>query len=227
MLGDFPTHERLVRDLVSDSEFTSIFVNYSRSPEAKYPTAINEAYAATKWVAAHGDEINVDDKRLAVVGTSAGGTIATVTALKCKVEGGPALKAQILFCPVTDADFETSSYSEYADGYLCTKNMEKWFWDNHVPDVAQRREIYASPLQASIEQLEGLPPAHIQVAGNDVLRDEGVAYARKLDAAGVEVTLVCYDGMIHDYACLNYLSQIPAVRTALHQAAEELKRHLK
>ena len=227
MLGDFPTHERLVRDLVFDSEFTSIFVEYSRSPEAQYPTAINEAHAATKWVAAHGDEINVDGERLAVVGNSAGGSIATVVALKCKLEGGPALKAQILLWPGTDADLGRSSYNEYAEGYLLTKNMVKWFWENYIPDVARRREIYASPLQASIEELKGLPPAHIQVAGNDVLRDEELAYARKLDEAGVEVTLVCYDGMIHDYGCLNHLSQIPAVRVALHQAAEELRRHLK
>jgi acetyl esterase len=169
----------------------------------------------------------VDGKRLAVIGNSAGGTTAAVTALKCKLEGGPALKAQVLFCPATDADLERSSYSEYADGYFLTKNMMKWFWDNYVPDLAQRREVYAFPLQASIEQLTGLPPAHIQVAGNDVLRDEGVAYARKLDAAGVEVTLVSYDGMIHDYGFVNYLSRFPTVRTALHQAAEELKRHLK
>ncbi len=220
VLGDFLTHERLVRDLVSDSEITAIFVNYTRSPEAQYPVAINEAYAATKWVAAHGDEINVDGKRLAVVGNSAGANIAAVTALKCKLEGGPALKGQLLFCPETDANFETSSYDEYAEGYLVTKNMMKWFWDNHVPDLARRREVYASPLQAGIDQLKGLPPAHIQVAGNDVLRDEGVAYARKLDAAGVEVTLVRYDGMIHDYCFFNHLSRIPAVRTALHQVGD-------
>jgi acetyl esterase/lipase len=128
---------------------------------------------------------------------------------------------------MTDANFETSSYDEYADGYLLSKNMVKWFWDNYIAELAQRREVYVSPLQASTEQLKGLPPAYIQVAGNDVLRDEGVAYARKLDAAGVEVTLVSYDGMIHDFGCLNYLSRIPAVRTALHQAAEELKRYLK
>jgi acetyl esterase/lipase len=133
MLGDFPTHERLVRDLVSDSGFTSIFVNYTRSPEAKYPTAINEAYAATKWVAAHGDEINVDGKRLAVLGNSAGGTMAAVTALKCKLEGGPALKAQILLWPGADADLERSSYNEYANGYLLTKSMVKWFWDTTFP----------------------------------------------------------------------------------------------
>jgi acetyl esterase len=199
VLGDFLTHERLVRDLVSDSEITAIFINYTRSPEARYPTAINEAYAATKWVAANGDEITVDGKRLALVGNSAGANIAAVTALKCKLEGGPALKGQLLFCPMTDANFETSSYNEYAEGYLITKNMMKWFWDNHVPDLVQRREVYASPLQVGIEQLKGLPPAHIQIAGNDVLRDEGVAYARKLDAAEVEVTLVRYDSMIHDY----------------------------
>jgi acetyl esterase len=226
VLGDFLTHERLVRDLVSDSEITAIFINYTRSPEARYPTAINEAYAATKWVAANGNEINVDGKRLALVGNSAGANIAAVTALKCKLEGGPALKGQLLFCPMTDANFETSSYNEYAEGYLITKNTMKWFWDNHVPDLAQRREVYASPLQAGIEQLKGLPPAHIQIAGNDVLRDEGVAYARKLDAAEVEVTLVRYDSMIHDYCCFNHLGRVPAVRSALHQAAEELKRYL-
>jgi acetyl esterase len=131
--------------------------------------------------------------------------IATVTALKCKLEGGPVLKAQVLFCPATDANLERSSYNEYADGYSLTNNMVKWFWDNYVPDLAQRRELYASPLRASEKQLTGLPPAHIQVAGNDVLRDEGVAYARKLDAAGVEVTLVRYDGMIHGYEFVNYL----------------------
>ena len=141
VLGDFLTHERLVRDLVSDSEITAIFINYTRSPEAWFPTAINEAYAATKWVAANGDEINVDGKRLALVGNSAGANIAAVTALKCKLEGGPTLKGQLLFCPMTDANFETSSYNEYAEGYLLTKNMMKWFWDNHVPDLAQRREV--------------------------------------------------------------------------------------
>jgi acetyl esterase/lipase len=227
ILGDFPTHERFVRDVVVDSGFAAVFVNYTPSPEAQYPTAINQAYAATKWVAEHGSEIHVDGKRLAVVGDSVGGNMTAVVALMAKDKGGPEIKCQVLFWPVTDANFETASYQEYADGYFLTKGMMKWFWDAYLPDPARRREIYASPLQASIEQLKGLPPAHIQVAGNDVLRDEGVAYARKLDAAGVEVTLVCYDGMIHDYGGVNYLSQIPAVRTALHQAAEELKRHLK
>jgi acetyl esterase len=167
MLGDFPTPERLVRDLVSDSGFISIFVNYTRSPEAKYPTAINEAYAVTKWVTAHGDEIGVDGKRLAVVGNSAGGTMAAVTALKCKLEGGPPLKAQILFWPATDADLERSSYNEYANGYLLTKSMVKWFWDNNVPDLAQRREndsIRSAPCADSAIWIQDFGPVATRCA---------------------------------------------------------------
>lgn len=227
ILGDFPTHERFVRDLVADSGFSAVFVNYTPSPEAQYPTAINEAYAATKWVAENGDEINVDGKKLALVGNSVGGNMTAVVALMAMSKGGPAIKNQILFWPVTNADFETGSYNEYADGYFLTKPMMKWFWDAYTTDPRQRKEITASPLLASIEELTGLPPAMIQTAGNDVLRDEGEAYARKLDAAGVDVTAVRYEGLIHDYGLLNPLSQIPAVRVALHQAAEELRKHLK
>ena len=227
VLGDFPTHERFVRDLVADSGYPAVFVNYTPSPEAQYPTAINQAYAATKWVAENGDKINVDGKTLAVVGNSVGGNMTAVVALMAKDKGGPALKNQILFWPVTNADFETESYNEYTDGYFLTKGMMKWFWDAYTTDPKKRKEIYASPLLASTEELNGLPPALIQTDGNDVLRDEGEAYARKLDAAGVDVTAVRYEGLIHDYGLLNPLSQIPAVRVALHQAAEELRRHLK
>ena len=227
ILGDFPTHERFVRDLVVDSGFTAVFVNYTPSPEAQYPTAINQAYAATKWVAEHGGEINVDGKRLAVVGNSVGGNMTAVVALMAKDKGGPEIKCQVLFWPVTDANFETPSYQEYADGYFLTKGMMKWFWDAYIPDRAQRREVYASPLQADPKHLEGLPPALIQTAGNDVLRDEGEAYARNLDGAGVDVTAVRYEGLIHDYGLLNAISQVPAVRAALHQAAQELKKHLR
>jgi acetyl esterase len=227
VLGDYPTHERFVRDLVADSGFTAIFVNYTPSPEAQYPTAINEAYAATKWVAAHGDEINVDGGTLALVGNSVGGNMTAVIALKAKLEGGPALKCQVIFWPVTDANFDTESYTTYAQGYFLTRPLMQWFWDAYTKDAGQRREIYASPLQASLEQLKGLPPALVQTAGNDVLRDEGEAYARKMDAAGVEVTAVRYSGLIHDYGLLNALAHIPAVRDALHQAAEMLKKHLK
>ncbi|HEY0789967.1 MAG TPA: alpha/beta hydrolase [Chthoniobacterales bacterium] len=226
VLGDFPTHERFVRDLVADSGFAAVFVNYTPSPEAHYPTAIHEAYAATKWVAAHGAEINVDGRRLALVGNSVGGNMTAAVALLARHRGGPDLKCQVLFWPVTNAAFDTPSYQEYAEGYFLSKAMMQWFWDCYTTDPAQRREIYASPLQATAEQLAGLPPALIQTAGNDVLRDEGEAYARKLDGAGVDVTAVRYNGLIHDYGLLNAISQVPAVRAALHQAAEELKRHL-
>jgi acetyl esterase len=226
ILGDFPTHERFVRDLVADSGFAAVFVNYTPSPEAQYPAAINQAYAATRWVAAHGGEIQVDGERLALVGNSVGGNMTAVVALMAQDKGGPTIKCQVLFWPVTDANFETPSYQEYADGYFLTKGMMKWFWDAYTTDPAQRREAYASPLQAATERLAGLPPALIQTAGNDVLRDEGEAYARKLDGAGVDVTAVRYEGLIHDYGLLNAISQVPAVRAALHQAAEELKKHL-
>ncbi|MDO7895493.1 alpha/beta hydrolase [Pseudomonas citrulli] len=227
VLGDFPTHERLVRDLVAGSGAVAVFVNYTPSPEAHYPVAINQAYAATKWVAEHGKQINVDGKRLAVVGNSVGGNMAAVVALMAKDKGTPAIRFQALLWPVTDASFETASYNQFAEGHFLSKNMMKWFWDNYTTDAGQRSEIYASPLKASTAQLKGLPPALVQTAEADVLRDEGEAYARKLDAAGVPVTAVRYNGMIHDYGLLNVVSQVPAVRSAMLQVSQELKQHLK
>jgi acetyl esterase/lipase len=227
VLGDFPTHERLVRDLVAASGAVAVFPNYTRSPEAKYPTAINQMYGATKWVAEHGAEIQVDGKRLAVVGNSVGGNAAGVISLMAKDKGGPAIRFTVMMWPVTDANFETGSYHELAEGHFLSRNMMKWFWDNYAPDIRQRREIYASPLQATIEKLKGLPPTLIQVAENDVLRDEGEAYARKLDLAGVDVTHVRYDGLIHDWGLLNPISQLPGVRASLLQVGEALKKRLR
>ena len=225
VLGDFETHKRFVRDLVVYSQVAAVFVEYTRSPEAKYPVAINQAYAATKWVAANGAEINVDGSKLAIAGNSVGGNMTAAVALMAKDKKGPALRMQLLLWPVTDADFDTASYHQYADKRFLTRNMMIWFWDNYTsPD--KRKEIYASPLQASLEQLKGLPPAVIQTAENDVLRDEGEAYARKLDAAGVPVALLRIQGMIHDYGLLNPLADIPAVRVALREAAWELRNAL-
>ncbi|QNA45890.1 alpha/beta hydrolase [Lacibacter sediminis] len=226
VIGDYPTHERFIRDLVINSGAVGIYVDYSRSPEAKYPVAVNEAYTATKWVAENGAQINVDGKRLAVVGNSAGGNIAAATTLMAKDKQGPEIKFQVLFWPVTNADFETTSYNQYANDRFLTKSMMKWFWDNYIPDVEDRNQVYASPLKASLSQMKGLPPALVQTAENDVLRDEGEAYARNLNEAGVAVTLVRYQGMIHDYGLLNPLAHIPEVQSALRQAANELKAHL-
>ena len=226
VLGDFPTHQRFVRDLVIYSGATGIFVEYSRSPEVKYPVALNESYAALKWVAEHGSELRVDGKRLAVVGNSAGGNLAAATALMAKNKKGPELKFQLLFWPVTNADFETGSYNQYATSRFLTKNMMIWFWDNYIAKK-QRKEIFASPLQATLSDLKGLPPTLVQTAENDVLRDEGEAYARKMDQAGVDVTLVRIEGMIHDYGLLNPLATVPAVQSALRAAGTELKNALK
>ncbi|WP_415769879.1 alpha/beta hydrolase [Pseudomonas sp. LB3P38] len=226
VLGDYPTHQRLIHDLVVGSGAVAVYVDYTPSPEAHYPTAINQAYAATRWVAEHGKEIGVDGKRLAVAGNSVGGNMAAVVALMAKEQKTPALRFQLLMWPVTNAQFDTGSYRQFAEGHFLTKGMMNWFWDSYTTDTAERAQIHASPLQASAEQLKGLPAALVQTAEFDVLRDEGEAYARHLDAAGVPVTAVRYNGMIHDFGLLNPLSQIPQAKAAVRQAALELKTHL-
>ncbi|MES1217816.1 MAG: alpha/beta hydrolase [Bacteroidota bacterium] len=226
VLGDYPTHRRLVRDLVIESGAVAVFPDYTPSPEAHYPVAINQIYATIKWVSEHGNKIGVNGKNLAVVGNSVGGNMTASVVLMAKEKNGPPIKLQVMLWPVTDANFETGSYKELGEGRFLTKNMMIWFWDNYLPDKNVRKEIFASPLQASLEQLNGLPPALIQTAENDVLRDEGEAYARKLDEAGVPVTLTRYGGLIHDYGLLNPLAEVPAVKTALLQAAAVIKETL-
>jgi acetyl esterase/lipase len=226
VLGDYPTHRRMVRDLVVLSGFAAVFVNYTRTPDAQYPRAVNEIYAATKWVAENGAEINVDGERLAVVGNSVGGNMTAVTTLMAKEKGGPEIKLQILMWPIVDADFETDSYKQFGEKRFLTTPLMKWMYDLYTTDPEQRKQIYASPLQATVEQLKGLPPALIQVAESDILRDEGEAYGRKLDEAGVKVTTVRYNGMIHDFGLLNGLAEVPATRSLFVHAAAELKKHL-
>jgi acetyl esterase len=227
VLGDFPTHKRFVRDLVVLSGCAAVFVNYTPSPEAIYPQAINEIYAATKWVAEHGDEINVDGKKLAIVGNSVGGDMATVTAIMAKEKGNPDIKLQILFWPVTDAQFDKESFELYGEDRFLTTSVMKWMWDQYTKDEAEKRSHHASPLQATVDQLKGLPPTLIQVAENDILRDEGEAYGRKLDEAGVKVTTIRYNGMIHDFGLLNALAELPTTRSLFEHAAAELRKYLK
>jgi acetyl esterase/lipase len=227
VLGDYPTHKRLLRDLVVHSGMAGVFVDYTPSPEAKYPVAITEAYVATKWVAENGAEINVDGSRLAVAGNSVGGNMAAVVALMAKEKKGPAIQFQVLLWPVTDASFDTDSYHMFASDRFLTRNMMIWFWDNYTGDDSHRQDIFASPLRASLDQLKGLPPALVQVAENDVLRDEGEAYARKMNEAGVPVSLIRCQGMIHDYGMLNPLADIPEVQSVLRYAACEIRNALK
>ncbi|EAR9474410.1 alpha/beta hydrolase [Escherichia coli] len=226
VLGDFPTHERLIRDLVRSSGAAAVYVDYTPSPEAHFPVAINQAYEATKWVAEHGQEIGVDGSRLGLVGNSVGGNMVASVALQAKQFNGPKIRYNVMLWPVTDANFNSASYNQYENGYFLTKNMMKWFWDNYTTSASDRNNILASPLRATTEQLKGFPQTLIQTAELDVLRDEGEAFGRKLDAAGVPVTVTRYNGMIHDYGLLNPLSQEPTVKTALEQAGAELHKHL-
>ncbi len=224
VLGDQDTHDRLIREIANGAEATVVFVKYTPSPEAQYPVPIEEAYAATEWVARHGNEINVDPSRMAVVGDSVGGNMAAVVALLAKARGGPPIRVQVLFYPVTEAGFDTPSYDQFADGYWLTREAMKWFWDQYAPDPAVRSEPTASPLYASVEQLRGLPEAIIMVGECDVLRDEVEAYARKLIEAGVKVTATRYLGIIHDFVLLNPITDTPAPRDAIARAGNMLRK---
>jgi len=226
ILGDYPTHKRLVRDLVVASGYASVFVNYTPSPEAQYPQAINEIYAATKWVAANGGEIGVDGTNLAVVGNSVGGNMTGVTALMAKEKNGPKIKFHIMMWPVTDATFEQESYARFGADRFLTEPLMKWMWDQYTTNLEARKEKHASLLNATVEELKGLPPVLIQVAENDILRDEGEAYGRKLEQAGVTVTTVRYNGMIHDWGMLNGLANENGTKSLILHAAAELKKHL-
>ena len=227
VLGGPDTHDRLVRELANSIHTAIVFVNYTPSPEARYPVPVEQAYAATKWVAENGHTINVDSSRLAVVGDSVGGNMAAAVTLFAKERGGvPKISFQVLFYPVTDANFDTPSYHAYQDGYFLTREAMKWFWDNYTSNQTNRKQPTVSPLQATIEQLKELPPALIINGEFDVLRDEGEAYAHKLIEAGVPVTAVRYHGTIHDFVMLNPITNTPAPRGAIGQASYVLKKIL-
>lgn len=226
VLGGFDTHERLVRELANKANAAIVFVNYTPSPDAQYPIPLEEAYAATKWVAENGSSINTDATRLAVAGDSVGGNMAAAVTLLAKERGGPKITFQALFYPVTDANFDSQSYMTYQEGYWLTREAMKWFWNNYAPNSAIRKESTISPLHASIDQLSGLPPALVITDEFDVLRDEGENYAHKLMQAGVSVTATRYLGTIHDFMMLNVITDTPAVRGAIDQASEMLKNKL-
>jgi acetyl esterase len=222
VLGNFATHERLVRDLTAQTGAAFVFVNYPRSPEARYPVAIEQVYATLSWVAERGGELGLDGRRLAVAGESVGGNMTAAVALLAKERGGPAIRYQALLYPVTDAAFDTDTYAQFAEGPWLTREAMKWFWDAYLPDVTQRSEPTASPLRATLEQLRGLPPALVITDEADVLRDEGEAYGRKLRQAGVDVTAVRYEGVFHDFMMLNALAETNANRDATAQTARAL-----
>jgi len=226
VLRDRDTHDRLVREIAVGAQAAVVFVDYARAPEARYPVAIDQAYAATRYVADNAAELGIDPLRLAVAGDSVGGNMAAAVTLMAKQRRGPNIAFQVLFYPVTDSGFDTPSYNQFADGPWLTKRAMEWFWDAYLPDPAARKQPTATPLNASLDQLTGLPEALVIVDENDVLRDEGEAYARKLSDAGVRVTSVRYNGTIHDFVMLNALADTPATRGAIAQAVGALRRAL-
>lgn len=223
VLGNAGTHDRLVRKLAVGAHAAVAFVEYDRAPEARYPVAIEQAYAAAQWIGAHGAGEGLDAARLAVAGDSVGGNMAAALTILADRRGDVTFVHQSLYYPVTDAAQDTGSYREFAGGPFLTARNMAWFWDCYTTDPAQRAEITASPLRATLDDLAGLPPAFVIVDENDVLRDEGEAYARRLTEAGVRTTSVRYNGILHDFMMLNPVRETGAARAATAQAAAVLR----
>jgi acetyl esterase/lipase len=223
ILGNAASHDRLVRELAVGVHAAVVFVEYSRSPEAHYPVAIEQGYATARWIVREGAGHSLDPDRIAVAGDSVGGNMTAALALMAQTRGDVRFVHQSMYYPVTDAGMDTDSYQQFATGYFLTAKAMEWFWNAYAPDVERRQEITASPLRATRDQLAGLPPALLIVDEADVLRDEGEAYAANLRAAGVAVTTVRYDGITHDFMMLNPLSRTQATRAAVAQAIAVLR----
>jgi acetyl esterase len=223
ILGNGGTHDRLVRELAVGARAALLFVDYHNSPEAHYPVAIEQGYATAQWVVREGAAKGLDASRMAVAGESVGGDMAAALTLMAKARGDVTFVQTSMYYPVTDAAMDTASYDEFAESYYLTRKAMEWFWDAYATDPAERAEIFASPNQATIEQLRGLPPTLLLVDEVDPLRDEGEAYAAKLRAAGVLVTTVRYDGVVHDFMLLNAMSDSRATRAAIAQATVHLR----
>ena len=226
VFGDAHTYDRLVRDLAVGTGAAVAFVEFDRAPEAKYPHQLEQEYAVAQWITGHGADKALDGGRIAIAGDSVGGNMTAALTLLAKRRGDVHFVFQVLFYPVTDANFDTGSYREFAEGYFLTREAMKWFWDQYTTDPAQRAEITASPLRASLEDLAGLPPALVITDEADVLRDEGEAYAAKLRRAGVPVTAVRYQGIVHDFVMVNSLHDTFAAKGAVAQAVAALREAL-
>ncbi|MET8032134.1 alpha/beta hydrolase [Streptomyces sp. NPDC005345] len=227
VFGNAHTHDRLVRELAVGARAAVVFPEYDLSPEARYPVAIEQNYTVARWIVEQGAGKGLDASRIAVAGDSVGGNMTAALTLMAKERGDVPLVAQVLFYPVTDATFETGSYHQFATGYFLRRDGMQWFWDQYTTDQNQRAEITASPLRATTEQLTGLPPALVITGEADVLRDEGEAYANKLREAGIPVTAVRYQGIIHDFVMLDALRETHAAEAAITQAIGTLRSALK
>jgi acetyl esterase len=226
LVGNFANHKRLLRDLVVGSGQVGVFVEYTPLPAARFPTQLDESYAALKWASEHAAEFGADGSRIAIAGNSVGGDMTAALTLMAKDRNGPKISFQALLIPATDASVDTGSYKEYGMGRFLTRDFMKYGWDLYAPDAKTRANPYVSPLRASAEELKGLPPAIVVTAENDPLRDEGEAYAHKLANAGVSVTAVRYNGTIHDFVLINAIRHVPTTEAALQQISEAIREHL-
>lgn len=222
VIMDLDSHDPICRAFAAGLGCTVVAVHYRRAPEAAFPAAVEDSYAVLQWIAAHGSELGIDPARIAVGGDSAGGNLAAAMTLLARQRGGPTLRAQALHCPVTDYGFDTASYRDNAEGYFLTRELMEWFWGHYLASPADGANILASPLREP--DLSGLPPALVQTAEFDPLRDEGAAYAKRLQEAGVSTTYTDYPGVVHDPWLM--IGVVPRGRAAVEEAIAFLRKHL-
>ncbi len=226
IVGNFENHKRLLRDIVVGSGQIGVFVDYTPLPEAKFPTQLEQSYAALNWISSHAADFGGNGQHIAVAGNSVGGNMAAALTLMAKDRKGPKISYQVLLIPATDASVDTDSYHAFGTGRFLSREFMKYGWDLYVPTASDRDNPYVSPLRARPEQLKDLPPALVITAENDPLRDEGEAYARKLMDAGNDVLGVRYDGTIHDFVLLNALRELPSTQAAITQITTGIREHL-
>lgn len=224
VMGNKQTHDRLIRELATEVGAAVIFPEYTPSPDAMYPTSLEQCYAVLDYAGRNCEELGIDSDEFVIAGDSVGGNMATVLAMMSRERGGPKIIFQVLFYPVTDANFDTPSYKEFSEGPWLTRKAMRWFWDQYLPENERRTERNASPLHASLQDLQTLPPALIITAENDVLRDDGEEYAKKLDEADVRVSCVRVNGTMHDFVMLDALANTAPARSAICLAVCEIKR---
>lgn len=218
VLGSIATHDGYCRALANAAKAIVVSVDYRLAPEHPYPAAVHDAYAAVCWASQQMAELGARPGPIVVAGDSAGGNLAAAATLMARERGGPEIRYQVLVYPITDHDFETGSYRDFANGYFLTREAMRWFWNHYCPDATRRNDAFASPLRA--DDLGGLPPALVITAEFDPLRDEGEAYALRLREAGVEVTYRRYDGMIHGFS--RRLNQFRQAKGALQEVAQAI-----
>lgn len=226
ILGNKETHDMLIRKLSIITNSVVVFPEYTLSPEAKFPTAINQCYAALKYIDENSQEFNIDPKKIVIAGDSVGANMAIGVTLKTKYDNGPKIIYQILLYPVTNADMNTKSYELFKDGPWLTKRAMEWFFESYICEEKEKNNIYISPFKIPAERLEHLPPAMIITAENDVLRDEGEMFARRLKDSGVDVYSVRVNGTIHDFMMLNALFHSVPAKCTMELIASKLNKLL-